>query len=181
VHSAPTTTRPPWALSPAPLVGVRTVGLWRPTSLAEVRTHRRQLRHLRSDADDDEALHGLALVFEELATNGVRHGGSPVEVTVRAADPGWLVEVSDAAVGCGPIPASGRAPGQGGLGLVIVARLSRACGWYVDGARKCVWAWFDPTLPTPRAAQVLGVLFPSVPLPGVPSPHGALASASSSG
>jgi two-component sensor histidine kinase len=107
------------------------------------------VRRLLSGAGvSDGSVHGLSLVFEELATNGVRHGSPPVQVTVSVADQGWLVVVSDSATDCVPTPAQGRDPGRGGLGLTIVTRLSRACGWYVDDARKHVWAWLDAGEPT---------------------------------
>jgi anti-sigma regulatory factor (Ser/Thr protein kinase) len=164
-------TRPLWVPSPVPVAGPLVLCTWRPTSLAEVGAHRRQLRRLLAaagaDGAHDDAVHGLSLVFEELATNAVRHGGSPVEVTVTAADPGWLVVASDAASGRVPVPAIGRDPACGGLGLPIVARLSRACGWHVDGGRLCVWAWIDPTLPSPLAAHDTGV----APADCVPAPR----------
>ena len=93
------------------------------------------LRH-RAPVDVDE----LLLVFEELASNGLRHGRSPVFVRVAATGDGWLVDVTDAAVDHPPVPAVDRDPADGGLGLHLVARLCRAHGWIVDDDRKHVWA-----------------------------------------
>jgi anti-sigma regulatory factor (Ser/Thr protein kinase) len=82
----------------------------------------------------------LLLVFEELASNAVRHGRSPVCVRVVATGRGWFVDVADAAVERPPVPAFGRDPADGGMGLHLVARLCRAHGWTVDDGRKHVWA-----------------------------------------
>ena len=93
------------------------------------------LRH-RAPVDVDE----LLLVYEELTSNGLRHGRSPVFVRVAATGDGWLVDVTDAAVDHPPVPAVDRDPADGGLGLPLVARLCRAHGWIVDDGRKHVWA-----------------------------------------
>jgi hypothetical protein len=58
-----------------------------------------------------------------------------------------------------PIPAVGRDAAQGGLGLVLVARLSGSHGWAIDeNDCKTVWACVEyqpvtaaSTLPAPRA------------------------------
>jgi signal transduction histidine kinase len=93
------------------------------------------LRH-RAPVDVDE----LLLVYEELTSNGLRHGRSPVFVRVAATGDGWLVDVTDAAVDHPPVPAVDRDPADGGLGLHLVARLCRAHGWIVDDDRRHVWA-----------------------------------------
>ena len=45
----------------------------------------------------DDARDGLLLVFEELASNALRHGGRPVRARVTFSSEGLLVEVSDSA------------------------------------------------------------------------------------
>jgi anti-sigma regulatory factor (Ser/Thr protein kinase) len=82
----------------------------------------------------------LVLAFDELASNALRHGESPVVATVVAGNGGWLLDVSDRAPGTMPAPAIGRDPAQGGMGLHLVARLAVAHGWYVDADAKHVWA-----------------------------------------
>jgi hypothetical protein len=112
----------------------------------------------------------LLLAVEELTSNGLRHGRAPVQVTVTAAGLGWLLEVSDTAIARPPRPACGRDPALGGMGLDLVARLSGAHGWTVDGDRKIVWAQIPYATPldapsrrrirtaTARARLVIGCL-----------------------
>jgi hypothetical protein len=52
--------------------------------------------------------------------------------------------VSDADTSTPPTPAVDRDPAQGGLGLYLIAELSTAHGWYVDGDAKTVWAVLPP-------------------------------------
>jgi serine phosphatase RsbU (regulator of sigma subunit)/anti-sigma regulatory factor (Ser/Thr protein kinase) len=155
-----------------------------PTTLAEVRALRMQLRATiaggrpHGAADDD--VDRLLLAFEELVSNGLRHGGSPVRVVVTSAATGWLVEVSDAAGDSPPVPAVGRDAALGGLGLYLVAQLSAAHGWTAeDGGRKIVWARVDfageaapapaPAPPTPPGSHApkAGPSGASAPAPAV--------------
>jgi hypothetical protein len=114
-----------------------------PGSVADLARLRRRLREalrtgeLPTSADDGDR---LLLVFEELASNGLRHGRPPIGVRVAATDHAWLVSVSDAAPDEPPTPAVGRDPALGGMGLAMVARLCCVHGWAVDGDRKVVWA-----------------------------------------
>jgi len=91
-------------------------------------------------SDEDTAGERLVLAFDELASNALRHGETPVVATVVAGSGGWLLDVSDRAPETMPAPAVGRDPASGGLGLHLVARLSVAHGWYVDDGFKHVWA-----------------------------------------
>ena len=118
---------------------------WELSSVAQLPTVRAELRRLlatSAPADADEGLEDrFLLAFEELASNGLRHGGRPVRARVIAADDGLLIEVSDSVTERPPELAVGRDPALGGLGLYLVARLTSTHGWLVAAGRKCVWAY----------------------------------------
>ena len=115
------------------------------------RTLPRLLRHRSRPACDDADLEELLLVFEELASNGLRHGRPPVRVVVAQIPTGWLIDVSDTAAETPPATGHDRDPATGGLGLSLVTALSGAYGWTVDGDRKHVWARVDAGSSTPRS------------------------------
>jgi anti-sigma regulatory factor (Ser/Thr protein kinase) len=108
---------------------------------------RSKLRDEVAPTTPEDDLQRLLLSFEELASNGVRHGGAPVRVRVADTAAGWLIEVTDGAVDRPPTPAVGRDAAEGGLGLYLVARLAAAQGWTVRGPRKHVWALVDRAAP----------------------------------
>jgi hypothetical protein len=105
------------------------------------------LSHGRRPAGaSDDDLDRLLLAFEELVSNGLRHGSGPVEAVVTTAETGWLLEVSDAAGDTAPVPAVGRDAALGGLGLYLVAQMCGSHGWSAqDDGRKVVWARLDFT------------------------------------
>jgi anti-sigma regulatory factor (Ser/Thr protein kinase) len=133
---------------------------WRgaPSTAAELTTLRGQLHTALRDGPltlgaDADAVETVLLAFEELASNGLRHGRPPVHVTVTATGAGWLLEVSDAAGDRPPTPAVGRDPAHGGLGLHLVARLCPAHGWIPRNGRKHVWAHVAPAADADTAAD----------------------------
>jgi signal transduction histidine kinase len=132
-----------WPLRPLP-DGRGEVWRWDLGTLAELPAARAGLRSrlgvVGVPAEEDTSGERLVLAFDELASNALRHGESPVVATVIAGSGGWLLDVSDRARGTMPAPAIGRDPAKGGLGLHMVARLSVAHGWFVDGECKHVWA-----------------------------------------
>jgi anti-sigma regulatory factor (Ser/Thr protein kinase) len=139
-----------WPLRPLP-DGRGEVWRWNLTDLAELPAARAVLRtHLDGVGfpPDDENTAGerLVLAFDELASNALRHGAFPVVATVIAGSGGWLLDVSDRDPHSMPEPAVDRDPAKGGLGLHLVARLSVAHGWYVDGRSKHVWACLPSTV-----------------------------------
>jgi anti-sigma regulatory factor (Ser/Thr protein kinase) len=129
---------------------------WDLETVAELPAARAALRDRLGDvgfaADDDTSSERLVLAFDELASNALRHGESPVVATVVAGSGGWLLDVSDNAPETMPAPAVDRDPAQGGMGLHMVARLSVAHGWYVDGRCKHVWACLPSTMRTEQTA-----------------------------
>jgi anti-sigma regulatory factor (Ser/Thr protein kinase) len=133
-----------WPLRPLP-DGRGEMWRWHLAAIAELPNARAGLRSLLDGLGfprdpDDTAAERLVLAFDELASNALRHGESPVVATVVAGSGGWLIDVSDRAPEAMPAPAIDRDPALGGLGLHLVARLSVAHGWYVDGRAKHVWA-----------------------------------------
>jgi len=140
-----------WPQAAPPEIGTRAVTRWRweisrPAQLTAARGELRtdlaaDARARGADADDVDR---LLLAFEELASNGLRHTGQPVTVTVTGCPGGWLIDVSDARPDDPPVPAVDRDPALGGLGLHLIARLATAHGWASRGARKHVWACLVP-------------------------------------
>ncbi len=135
---------PRWAEHPLP-EAVGAVWRWEVAGPAELSVIRADIRR-RVDAASgvpdaaSEAAERLLLAFEELASNGLRHGGEPVRVAITVTDSGWLLDVSDAGGGDGPEAAVGRDPARGGLGLYLTAALATGFGWMVAGTRRHVWA-----------------------------------------
>ncbi|MGY1834789.1 ATP-binding protein [Blastococcus sp. SYSU DS0510] len=132
-----------WPVRPLP-DGRGEVWRWRLRTLAELPAARAGLRSRLRDVEqlpaDEASGEQLVLAFDELASNALRHGETPVVATVVAGSGGWLLDVSDRAPQAMPAPTVDRDPSEGGMGLQLVARLSVAHGWYVDEDRKHVWA-----------------------------------------
>ena len=118
---------------------------WRLSDVAELARVRDELRRSGKAGGPGEMRDRLLLVLDEMASNALRHGGGHVEAAVRRTGDSFLVAVSDGATTTPPSPAVGRDPALGGLGLYLVAELSTAHGWHVDGDAKTVWAVLDPS------------------------------------
>jgi anti-sigma regulatory factor (Ser/Thr protein kinase) len=107
----------------------------------------------------EDAREGLLLVFEELSSNALRHGGGAVQAVIVANGAGWLIVLSDEAPDRPPQPAVDRDPALGGMGLPMVAQLSLEFGWDSEEGRKHVWASLPSGLevaavPRPRSSSV---------------------------
>lgn len=109
-------------------------------TLLRTALHHRVLQRVLPPGAGRDDVERLLLAFEELTSNGLRHGRGPVQVAVAEQDDGWLIDVSDAGIDHTPAPAVGRDPAHGGLGLYLVARLSATHGWWIHNHRKHVWA-----------------------------------------
>ncbi len=118
---------------------------WQLADVAELPRMREELRHRNTVGGATDFRDRLLLVLDEMASNALRHGGGHVEAAVRRTGDSFLVAVSDGATTTPPSPAVGRDPALGGLGLYLVAELSTAHGWHVDGDAKTVWAVLDPS------------------------------------
>jgi hypothetical protein len=86
----------------------------------------------------------LALSCSELVTNALRHGRLPIEVRLATDGRAWMLDVTDAATDLMPDPYPDRPLGQGGYGLLLVARMASQLGWYVNDDAKHVWARIEP-------------------------------------
>lgn len=100
-----------------------------------------------ASSSTEDAREGLLLVFEELASNALRHGGGAVEAVIVAGRGGWLLTMSDEAPDRPPVPAVDRDPALGGMGLPMVAQLSAGYGYAVTDRRKHVWAQLTSGVP----------------------------------
>ena len=96
----------------------------------------------------------LLMVVSELATNGLRHATPPVTMTVTRMPQGWLVIVSDDHDEAFPTTHSPdpRRPGQ--HGLIVVAAVSDAAGWYTEPGCKHVWATVPDVAPAPMLGRL---------------------------
>lgn len=136
-----------WGREAAPQVDAEATANWHweLEAPADVTSSRMQLRQYLMDSEPAspitaDEIDGLLLAFEELASNGIRHGRAPVAARVARDDSGWLIEVTDAAVNRPPVAAVDRDPAQGGLGLGLVSHLTTSHGWDIRQGRKYVWA-----------------------------------------
>jgi butyrate kinase len=127
-----------------------------PGELSTVRTAlcERASEHARQNSGGPRpvlasAAERVGLVFSELATNALRHGRTPVSVTLARSADGWLITVSDARPDEGPVVVERSRSRPGGHGIRLVTQLSRLVGWYRDPELKHVWAEV-PDSPPPR-------------------------------
>lgn len=86
-----------------------------------------------------ERVGDVALVFSELVTNAVLHGGGAVRISVRPVDDDHLLrlEVYDTRPAV-PVPCTGGP--DGGFGLQIIDRLAERWGTTPTPEGKVVWA-----------------------------------------
>lgn len=143
---------PGWPLlAPPRPTGVWASWNWELRHPKDLTRYRRRLRDEALPAGwgggdaHESAVERLLLAFEELTSNGVRHGLPPVWTTVTGARTGWLIDVTDADPQDAPVPAVDRDPAFGGLGLHLIARLCASHGWAPEDGRKHVWGFVSLT------------------------------------
>ena len=117
---------------------------WSPTGLADLPPIRRALRarmaaQVSAGAPEVADPDMFVLAVDELMSNALRHGRTPVQVDIGRTDDAWLLTVCDRAVEEPPRPALDRDPALGGMGLGLVAHVSHGEGWYATDAGKHVW------------------------------------------
>ena len=135
-----------WECKPPPALPeeATSVEQWPVAALVQLPVVRSRLRHRMMQATppaDADTVERLLLALEELASNGLRHGRPPVQVTVAATAQGWLIDVTDTGIDQPPTPAVDRDPCTGGLGLYLVAQICANYGWSAEHDRKHVWAY----------------------------------------
>lgn len=132
-----------WTQQPPPRLGGPS-GQWELATPSDLHFLRAEVRRLVDESAvimDDARSERFLMAVEELASNGLRHGGPPVRARVVVAIEGLLIEVSDSEPEHAPELAIGRDPALGGLGLFLVSRLTTTHGWLVAAERKYVWAY----------------------------------------
>ena len=104
-----------------------------------VRAARGHVRTALAAMTDAETLGRVELVVSELVTNSVRHGpGQPIRLRLVANDAGDVAgEVEDQGTGVVALRDQHATAGAGGLGLVLVDRLTSA--WGVHPGSTHVW------------------------------------------
>ncbi|MFF7457023.1 ATP-binding protein [Kitasatospora sp. NPDC008115] len=101
------------------------------------------------DTTERAVVTDVVLLVSELVTNAVRHTGGPGTLLLARGGSLLRIEVTDSS----PRPPRSRRPRRpedlGGLGLFLLARLTRRWGWYRHGPGKAVWC--EVFLPPPRS------------------------------
>jgi anti-sigma regulatory factor (Ser/Thr protein kinase) len=80
------------------------------------------------------------LVASELVANAVRHGATPVVLTIGQGDGHLLIAVQDAAPDRLPQPRDAEAGEFGGRGMLLVRSIAQRWGYTGGHNSKVVWA-----------------------------------------
>jgi anti-sigma regulatory factor (Ser/Thr protein kinase) len=107
-------------------------------AVSEARTFLKET--LAARVSEDTAA-DLLLALKELATNVVRHAGTPFEVVVDT-DGRARIEVEDSSPRL-PVTTQAEPMATGGRGLVIVDELCDRWGVHIAQDAKCVWCERD--------------------------------------
>lgn len=89
------------------------------------------LSNLQEDAE---------LIVSELVGNALRHGASPVTLTLGTSDGHLVLAVEDAAAAALPIPRQAAADATDGRGMRIIGALAARWGCSAGPSSKVVWA-----------------------------------------
>ncbi|WP_051325678.1 SpoIIE family protein phosphatase [Glycomyces tenuis] len=129
-------------------------------------TARAAVRTVLTEAGLTELLDETLLLTTELATNGVVHAGTDINLAVAADSIGVRVTVTDYRSG-GIEPADMAMPevtAEGGRGLLLVDRFASSWGTTHDATGKSIWFRIDrdPEAPPPERRT------PAAEIPGAP-------------
>jgi anti-sigma regulatory factor (Ser/Thr protein kinase) len=110
-----------------------------PEAVREARTFLKET--LAKRGADEAAAEELVLALSELATNAVKHAGTPFEVVVETD--GWVrLEVEDRSPDL-PVSTPPSPTAESGRGLAIVDGVCDRWGVHVSHGTKCVWCERD--------------------------------------
>ena len=80
------------------------------------------------------------IVVSELVANAVRHGATPISLTLGATPEHLLIAVQDADPAGRPVPLAADADDTSGRGMMMVSAVSQRWGYAADDNCKVVWA-----------------------------------------
>ena len=103
-------------------------------AISEARTF---LKETLAERVSDDTAEDLMLALSELATNAVKHAGTPFEVVVDT-DGHARIEVEDSSPRL-PTPSRAAPTATHGRGLAIVEELCDRWGVHIAQNAKCVW------------------------------------------
>lgn len=98
------------------------------------------MRQLVTRVADVDLSHASVLVAAELATNAIVHAGTTFTVWVEKSERLIRLEVRDGKADPPAPRTQSPLPVDGGLGLMLVERLSHEWGTIISAESKTVWA-----------------------------------------
>jgi anti-sigma regulatory factor (Ser/Thr protein kinase) len=103
------------------------------------RAARRVVSEICKRGDLDRIADDACLVVSELVTNAAMHGGTTIDLTLRATGEGLRIEVADGSSDRAFVAVPG-VNALGGRGLAVVDQLARTWGSDPHSWGKVVWA-----------------------------------------
>ncbi|GAB3647854.1 SpoIIE family protein phosphatase [Glycomyces tarimensis] len=134
-------------------------------------TARAAVRAVLTEAGLAELLDETLLLTTELATNGVVHAGTDINLTVAADSIGVRVTVTDyRSGGIEPADMTGmpEVTAEGGRGLLLVDRFASSWGTTHDATGKSIWFRIDRDPAAPPPTRPSRAVAPGVDVPGGP-------------
>lgn len=111
-----------------------------PPDLSAPAHARAQIRQSLASWGLVDAVDDAELVASELVANAVRHGATPVVLTIGQGDGQLIIAVQDAAPDRLPQPRDADAGESGGRGMLLVRSIAQRWGCTAGHDSKVVWA-----------------------------------------